>query len=170
MPRRSRTYRLLPPLPEPLPADPLDKHLHDVFIKRLNVQMVERGINRTELAAKIGCSPSLVSLWRKGRAIPTGEDLTKIARALSVDVVDLKSETPSDLRLVLQRQERIFDELHALRVVMQTILTAIQSLEVLEPDYPDSEVDDEKIDTTSGRFAFEGDDGPEDIDETSEPS
>lgn len=51
----------------------------EIFTKRLNELIEEKGIQKKELAKAIGASKALVTIWTQGKSYPTILYLTKIA-------------------------------------------------------------------------------------------
>lgn len=51
----------------------------EIFTKRLNGLIAEKGIQKQELAKAIGTSKALVTIWTQGKSYPTIQYLAKIA-------------------------------------------------------------------------------------------
>lgn len=56
-------------------------HNPDIVIKMLRMLMAELNLSQAELAKKAGFSTVIVSKWLNGKAFPTKNTLTKIAKA-----------------------------------------------------------------------------------------
>lgn len=76
------------------------------------------GFTQRQLAAAIGVSHSLVSLWEGGTRTPSFENMTKIAEITFTDLAFLRhgTEGPPDLDTPVARND---DELEALRTFRQ---------------------------------------------------
>lgn len=77
------------------------------------------GVNTTRLAAAAGVTFAAAARWRKGRAVPSGEHLRKIAEACHVSVDELLGiydgmEPPFDAWGDLKKT-RVWDELSAVQ-------------------------------------------------------
>ena len=60
------------------------KFLIDTFVQRLNLAMMRNQISASELARRIGVTPTAVWNWRKGNTMPRPQAFMAIASVLDV--------------------------------------------------------------------------------------
>jgi len=57
-----------------------------IFGKRIKIARVERDLNQTDFAKKIGANQKSVSRYENGQTVPTLETMAKIAKVLNRSV------------------------------------------------------------------------------------
>lgn len=74
---------------------------------KIKTQRDARGMTMKQLAELVECTPSLISQLERGKADPSISMLKKIARALSVNIVDFFMGSVNDDDVVTKAEDRI---------------------------------------------------------------
>jgi transcriptional regulator with XRE-family HTH domain len=82
------------------------------------------GISQMLLAARIGCSVTLIGNIEIKKRFPSAENLNRIANALGITLSDLFAET-TDVAAKLQSKEKVRAQLHS--DIMAAIDTAMEN-------------------------------------------
>ena len=64
------------------------------FIENLRNRRVQLGMNQTELAKKIGVTPTTIWLYERGEATPKIDIALRLAKVLGVTIEQLVGEDP----------------------------------------------------------------------------
>ena len=66
------------------------------------------GLSQTDLAEKVGCSPTLIGKIEIMKRFPSADSINLIAKALKIDPADLfaKSEYSEAMKTTISRQEQ----------------------------------------------------------------
>jgi transcriptional regulator with XRE-family HTH domain len=95
--------------------------LTDTFVQRLQLAMMNRQVNASELARRAGVTPTAVWNWQQGNTTPRPQALSAIAKALSVSE-DYLLEGPK------QEGNRSPDEEQTLSINGETVAEMIEDL------------------------------------------
>lgn len=139
MPRKVRTHITEDPQPTPQFAP---KHLtKQEFGRRLYSMMITRGWHQSELARHAGLPRDSISVYVRGKSLPTPASLAALARALEVKPQDLlpnhiESAIDEDMPALEMKVSPNMPNSAWLRVnQLVSIKTAVAVIELLERDH-----------------------------------
>ena len=101
---------------------------------RIKEYRIERKLNMKQLAERVGCTPSLISQLERGKADPSISTLKKIAKALSVNIVDFFMTTHDEDQVVTRVAERVDMQLRRWDAKIQSLVKSVDNRK-MQPFY-----------------------------------
>ncbi len=125
-------------------------------MERIKKLRIERGISQEELAERVNVSRQTISKWENGLAVPSGDNLARLGKALEVPVDALlnKNWTPPEVQVVevpvsQPRRWRLWVLLAALTVAAGILIGVFLSQKQYEDAIPELELESEVIDQST---------------------